>query len=113
MLTWLAKGAWGATKALPKIAGSALNKNTLSGAFGSLGLTTPLIFAGGFGAMSAGLGLMNSGFQMDSPRTAWGYTPGMESPYTQGPMSFRSIPNVNNMESTGSMAFAMHNMRKG
>jgi hypothetical protein len=84
-----------------------------SNALGAGGFYNPYVFAGAFGLGAIGMGVLGSGYRMDSPRTAWGRTPGMAAPYGRSTMSFRTVPTSFDMGAIGSLAFALHNQRKG
>ncbi len=71
----------------------------------------PAILLGAFGLLGVARSLISGGYSMDGPNVARGYTPGMSSPYTNNTMSFGTVDRT--MGATGSLAFALHNQRKG
>lgn len=105
----------GRTAIGPGMWGVATNMRT-RGLLSGIGkrLIGPGIVAGGFGAIAANRNLIGGAYSMDSPNVAWGYTPGMSAPYNNTTMLFGDEPRITrNMSATGSIAFALHNQRKG
>jgi hypothetical protein len=73
----------------------------------------PAVILGAFGLLGAARNLVGGGYSMEGPNVAWGYTPGMGSPYTDTTMTFATANRTTqSMGATGSLAFALHNQRK-
>lgn len=76
-------------------------------------MAIPGILLGAYGAYNAASNLLGGGYSLDNPATAWGHTPGAYTPYENTPMNFSMLNRTGlEMDATGSMAFALHNMRK-
>jgi hypothetical protein len=74
----------------------------------------PAIILGAFGLLGAARNLIGGGYSMEGPSVAWGHTPGESIPYTNTTMSFSTANRTTqSMGATGSLAFALHNQRKG
>jgi hypothetical protein len=99
----------------PSVWGAAAAKKS-SSLFGAIARRAagPAAILGAFGLFSAARNLLGGGYSMASPNVAWGYTPGMVSPYTETPMTFGTANITSqNMAASGSLVFALHNSRKG
>jgi hypothetical protein len=74
----------------------------------------PAIILGVFGLLGAARNLIGGGYSMEGPGVAWGHTPGESIPYTNTTMLFSTANRTTqSMGATGSLAFALHNQRKG
>ena len=117
------KVAWKIPKAIRSVGRLALGpaawgmaaggkSSNLLGALGRRALG-PGIVLGGFGLMAGAKALTGGAYSTKGPNVAWGYTPGMNSPYESVPMSFSADNRFSqDMGVSGALAFALHNRRK-
>lgn len=117
----LLKGAGNVAGRLLEMPGNLYKSKAL---FGLSGMTrgvggmflraAPLLAIGAtLGGIKAFNSLVGGPYDMNSPRTAWGYTPGRSAP-GNAPMQFSTIQQgYIDQYASGNLMFALHNLRKG